>query len=145
MKVIGGIVPSHESDDHEWIQAALKASKGSLERERYIFRDGLDPTWTSLPRAGSSRRTRTLDKWRNVFKYSRCRAPLGASNRKHVYAAKDGLGQAFSLDMLVFEYDPASFCKIITESLGLRCSLCLVAHMGRLKPRLRAPCHAPCP
>ena len=35
------IVPNHSSDQHEWFKAALKAPKGSPERDRYIFRDGL--------------------------------------------------------------------------------------------------------
>lgn len=40
IKVMVDIVPNHSSDDHEWFQAALKAGKGSPERERYFFRDG---------------------------------------------------------------------------------------------------------
>lgn len=40
IKVIVDIVPNHASEDHEWFQAALKAGKGSKERERFIFRDG---------------------------------------------------------------------------------------------------------
>ncbi|WWC68879.1 uncharacterized protein I206_102815 [Kwoniella pini CBS 10737] len=40
IRVMVDIVPNHSSDDHEWFQAALKAGKGSAERERYIFRDG---------------------------------------------------------------------------------------------------------
>ncbi|WVO22458.1 uncharacterized protein IAS62_003788 [Cryptococcus decagattii] len=43
IRVMVDIVPNHSSDDHEWFQAALKAGKGSPERERYIFRDGLGP------------------------------------------------------------------------------------------------------
>ncbi len=34
------IVPNHSSDQHEWFQAALKAGRGSAERDRYIFREG---------------------------------------------------------------------------------------------------------
>ncbi|KAK4686594.1 alpha-glucosidase, partial [Tremellales sp. Uapishka_1] len=41
IRVMVDIVPNHTSDDHEWFQAAVKAGKGSAERERYIFRDGL--------------------------------------------------------------------------------------------------------
>lgn len=44
IRVMVDIVPNHSSDDHEWFQAALKAGKGSSERERYIFRDGKPPT-----------------------------------------------------------------------------------------------------
>jgi alpha-glucosidase len=40
IKFIIDIVPNHTSSDHEWFQAALKAAPGSLERNRYIFRDG---------------------------------------------------------------------------------------------------------
>lgn len=40
IKVIVDIVPNHSSDEHVWFQEALKAPKGSNERERYIFRDG---------------------------------------------------------------------------------------------------------
>jgi alpha-glucosidase len=35
------VVPNHSSEDHVWFQEALKAGKGSKERERYIFRDGM--------------------------------------------------------------------------------------------------------
>lgn len=41
IKLIADIVPNHSSDQHEWFQQALAAAKGSPERERYIFRDGL--------------------------------------------------------------------------------------------------------
>jgi len=40
MRVFVDIVPNHSSDQHVWFQAALKAPKGSPERDRYIFRDG---------------------------------------------------------------------------------------------------------
>ncbi|MFC3493900.1 glycoside hydrolase family 13 protein [Glycomyces rhizosphaerae] len=41
IKLIVDIVPNHSSDLHEWFQAALAAPKGSSERDRYVFRDGL--------------------------------------------------------------------------------------------------------
>ncbi|WWC99417.1 hypothetical protein V866_006320 [Kwoniella sp. B9012] len=41
IKIMVDIVPNHSSDEHVWFQDALKAGKGSKERERYIFRDGL--------------------------------------------------------------------------------------------------------
>ena len=40
IKLIVDIVPNHTSSDHAWFQAALKAAPGSVERNRYIFRDG---------------------------------------------------------------------------------------------------------
>ena len=40
IKLIIDIVPNHSSDKHKWFQEALKAAPGSLERERYVFRDG---------------------------------------------------------------------------------------------------------
>ena len=40
IRVFVDVVPNHSSDQHEWFQAALKAPKGSPERDRYIFRDG---------------------------------------------------------------------------------------------------------
>jgi alpha-glucosidase len=46
IKCLVDIVPNHCSEDHHWFQEALKASKGSPERERFIFRDG---TFNSLP------------------------------------------------------------------------------------------------
>ncbi|WP_298866353.1 glycoside hydrolase family 13 protein [uncultured Microbacterium sp.] len=41
IKVIVDIVPNHSSNRHALFQAALAAGKGSPERDRYIFRDGL--------------------------------------------------------------------------------------------------------
>ena len=40
IKLIVDIVPNHTSSDHAWFQAALKAAPGSIERARYMFRDG---------------------------------------------------------------------------------------------------------
>ena len=40
IKVIIDIVPNHSSDKHEWFQAALNAAPGSVQRGRYLFRDG---------------------------------------------------------------------------------------------------------
>ena len=37
------LVPNHTSSAHPWFQAALAASAGSDQRERYIFRDGTGP------------------------------------------------------------------------------------------------------
>jgi alpha-glucosidase len=43
MKVTMDLVPNHTSSQHPWFQAALAASPGSDQRERYIFRDGSGP------------------------------------------------------------------------------------------------------
>lgn len=40
IRIIVDIVPNHSSDQHIWFQAALKAAPGSVERDRYIFKDG---------------------------------------------------------------------------------------------------------
>jgi len=40
LRVIIDIVPNHSSDQHRWFQEALAAGPGSLERARYMFRDG---------------------------------------------------------------------------------------------------------
>ncbi|WP_191413690.1 glycoside hydrolase family 13 protein [Salinibacterium sp. ZJ450] len=40
IRVIVDLVPNHSSDQHRWFQAALAAGAGSVERARYIFRDG---------------------------------------------------------------------------------------------------------
>jgi len=40
LKVIVDIVPNHTSSAHAWFHQALAAQPGSVERERYIFRDG---------------------------------------------------------------------------------------------------------
>ncbi|TDO07249.1 alpha-glucosidase [Mycobacterium sp. BK086] len=65
IKVTMDLVPNHTSSAHAWFQAALAAGPGSVERERYIFRDGLGvdgsmppnnwvsvfggPAWTRVP------------------------------------------------------------------------------------------------
>ncbi|MET0989346.1 MAG: glycoside hydrolase family 13 protein [Glaciihabitans sp.] len=55
IRVIVDIVPNHSSNRHEWFVAALASPRGSPERARYIFRDGLGPDlaeppadWTSV-------------------------------------------------------------------------------------------------
>jgi alpha-glucosidase len=43
IRVIVDLVPNHSSSEHVWFQQALAAGPGSLERARYIFREGVGP------------------------------------------------------------------------------------------------------
>ena len=43
IKITMDLVPNHTSSAHPWFQAALAAGPGSVQRERYIFRDGSGP------------------------------------------------------------------------------------------------------
>jgi alpha-glucosidase len=43
IKVTVDIVPNHFSDQHAWFQEALAAGPGSVERARFVFRDGKGP------------------------------------------------------------------------------------------------------
>ena len=43
IKITMDLVPNHTSSAHPWFQAALAAGPGSVQRERYIFRDGTGP------------------------------------------------------------------------------------------------------
>ncbi|MET0303621.1 MAG: glycoside hydrolase family 13 protein [Microbacteriaceae bacterium] len=40
IRIIVDLVPNHSSDQHVWFQRALVAAPGSVERARYMFRDG---------------------------------------------------------------------------------------------------------
>ncbi len=49
LRVILDIVANHSSDRHPWFRAAVAAGPGSVERARYIFRDGRGPTGEDPP------------------------------------------------------------------------------------------------
>ncbi len=40
IRILMDVVPNHCSSEHEWFKAALAASPGSIERDRFYFRDG---------------------------------------------------------------------------------------------------------
>ncbi|MEY3383864.1 MAG: hypothetical protein RLZZ212_451 [Actinomycetota bacterium] len=42
LRIIIDLVPNHSSDQHPLFQAALRAGKGSPERDMYVFREGKD-------------------------------------------------------------------------------------------------------
>ena len=43
IRLLVDLVPNHTSSEHAWFKAALEASPGSPERDRYLFRDGRGP------------------------------------------------------------------------------------------------------
>jgi alpha-glucosidase len=49
MKLVMDLVANHCSVDHAWFQQAITAGPGSMERERFIFRDGLGPDGSVPP------------------------------------------------------------------------------------------------
>ncbi|OLP61708.1 alpha-amylase [Xaviernesmea oryzae] len=56
LKVIVDIVPNHSSSAHRWFKEALISPEGSIERGRYIFRNGRGPDGALPP-----------NNWQSVF------------------------------------------------------------------------------
>ncbi|BDN83594.1 MULTISPECIES: glycoside hydrolase family 13 protein [Mycobacterium] len=56
IKIIMDVVPNHTSSAHPWFQAALAAGPGSIDRDRYFFRDGRGPGGVRPP-----------NNWESVF------------------------------------------------------------------------------
>jgi alpha-glucosidase len=49
IRVLLDVVPNHCSWDHEWFKAALTATPGSPQRDRFFFRDGRGPNGDEPP------------------------------------------------------------------------------------------------
>lgn len=56
LRVIIDIVPNHSSNEHQWFKDALESEPGSLERNRYLFRDGKGENGSEAP-----------NNWQSVF------------------------------------------------------------------------------
>ncbi len=77
IKIIVDLVPNHSSDQHALFQAALKAPKGSPERDMYIFRDGKGATGEEEP-----------NNWKSVFggnAWSRITEPDGTEGQWYLH------------------------------------------------------------
>ena len=56
LRVVVDLVPNHSSSEHPWFREALAAGPGSVERSRYLFRDGRGAGGESPP-----------NNWQSVF------------------------------------------------------------------------------
>ncbi|MFL6125503.1 glycoside hydrolase family 13 protein, partial [Actinophytocola sp.] len=82
IRIIIDIVPNHCSDEHPWFRAAVAAGRGSKERERFWFRDGVGDgppnNWQS--RFGGSAWTRVEDGQWYLHLYSSRQPDLNWTN-----------------------------------------------------------------
>ncbi|MEA9984795.1 MULTISPECIES: alpha-amylase family glycosyl hydrolase [Subtercola] len=77
IRVIVDLVPNHTSWDHQWFKDALASPEGSVERDRYMFRDGLGPNGDIAP-----------NNWESVFggpMWSRITNPDGTPGQWYLH------------------------------------------------------------
>jgi alpha-glucosidase len=82
IKIIIDIVPNHCSDQHPWFQAALAATPGSAERDKFWFRPGRGPEGDRPP-----------NDWRSMFggpAWSRVTEPGGRPGQWYLHLFASG-------------------------------------------------------